>query len=102
MFIAPGWGWLFGSFILAGLKASGGAVRGALLSALAHPERKGQHIGLYESLLSVSILPAGLIGGVLWESVGPWLSFLLSLIAGLAGCAVYWLAGPGTDLRDRQ
>jgi len=72
------------------------------LSALTEPERKGQQLGLYESLLSLAILPAGLAGGVLWFFVGPWLTFLLASLSGLAGCAVYWLAGPPSqEVRDQ-
>jgi MFS family permease len=96
VFLAPGWGWLFGSFVIAGLKASGGATRGMLKNALSNPDRKGQHLGLYESLLSLAILPAGIIGGVLWFFIGPWSTFWLALLVGLAGCAVYWTSGPGT------
>lgn len=102
VFFAPGWLWLFAGFAIAGLRASGGAARGTLLTALADPDRKGQQIGLYESLLNLVILPAGLVGGALWFFVGPWLTFWLALISGLAGCALYWAAGPPSpEVPDR-
>jgi MFS family permease len=101
LFIAPGWTWLFGSFILAGLRSTGEAVRSTILSTLAHPERMAAHVGLYESLLSLSILPAGLIGGLLWSFVGPWSTFALALVVGLAGCGVYWFMGPG-EVREPE
>jgi MFS family permease len=102
IFLAPDWGWVWFGFVLAGVRASGSATRSAILSALTEPERKGQQLGLYESLLSLAILPAGLAGGVLWFFVGPWLTFLLASLSGLAGCAVYWLAGPPSqEVRDQ-
>jgi MFS family permease len=101
LFVAPGWVWLFGSFVLAGLRSTGEAVRATVLSSLAHPERMAAHVGLYESVLSLAILPAGFAGGLLWSLVGPWSAFALSLAAGLIGCVVYWFGGPG-EIRAPQ
>ncbi len=101
VFYAPGWGWLFGSFVIAGLQAAGEGARKALISDHLQPERRGQHAGLYESLLSLALLPAGLMGGGLWFFVGAWSAFWLALLLGLAGCALYALAGPGSFPWDR-
>lgn len=101
VFIAPTWIWLFICFILAGLRQSGEAVREAMLGSLASAERRGQEIGLYETLLRLALVPAGLIGAVIWFLVGPWLAFLLAMFAGLMGCFVFAAIGPAVIMKGK-
>lgn len=100
VFYAPGWGWLFVSFVIAGLKTSGAVMRDSVLDSWIAPTHKGQQIGMYESSLSLAILPAGIMGGGLWLFVGAWSAFWLAFLSGLAGCAFYALAGPTARPRD--
>jgi predicted MFS family arabinose efflux permease len=91
---APHWGWLFLSFLIAGFKTAGGPVRGVVLTKLANPEREGQHVGLYETLIDLAVLPAGVLGGVLWQFIGVGIPFWLALIGGLIGCAIFYFFAP--------
>lgn len=92
--LVRGWGWLALCYVLAGLRSAGSPVRSTLLAELANPERSGQHIGLYESVLNLAILPAGLFGAWLW-TLQPATPFWLALWVGLIGCGVYAAFGPG-------
>lgn len=102
VFYAPGWGWLFASFALSGLQAAGATTRKAVITDLTLPQHMGQQVGLYESVLSLAVLPAGFMGGVLWLFVGVWSTFWLALLLGLAGCVFFALAGPAARLPDQE
>ena len=91
---APHWSWLFLSFFIAGFKTAGGPVRGVVLTKLAKPQREGQHVGLYETLIDLAVLPAGVLGGVLWQFIGVGIPFWLALVGGLIGCGVYYFFAP--------
>ncbi len=101
VFIAPTWIWLFVCFIISGLKESGEAVREAMIGSMATPDRRGQEIGLYETLLRLAIVPAGIIGGAIWFLIGPWLAFVLAMFAGLMGCFVFAAIGPAMAMRGK-
>ncbi|MBI3241976.1 MAG: MFS transporter [Chloroflexi bacterium] len=91
---APSWLWLFAGYVISGLKAAGNPIRSALISDLVNPARSGQHVGLYESLVNLAVLPAGFIGGLLWIA-RPVLPFWLALATGLIGCVLFARLGPG-------
>jgi len=91
---ASHWSWLFLSFLIAGFKAAGRPARSVVLTKLANREREGQHVGLYETLIDLAVLPAGVLGGVLWQFVGVGIPFWLALIGGLIGCGVYYFFAP--------
>ncbi len=98
---APGWLWLFVGYVIAAFgKSAGSPIRSALISDLANPARIGQQVGLYESLVNLAVLPAGLMGGLLW-AVRPSLPFWLAMVAGLAGCVVLARVGPGNKVNSR-
>jgi MFS family permease len=62
-------------------------VERALVSDLASAETRATALGMHAALTGVGLLPASIIAGALWESVGPWSVFALgaSLSAGAAG-----------------
>jgi MFS family permease len=102
VFIAPTWIWLFICFIIAGLRDSGESVRQAMIGSMATAERRGQEIGLYETLLRLALVPAGIMGGAIWFLVGPWLAFLLAMFAGLMGCFVFAAIGPAVVMKGKD
>jgi MFS family permease len=69
----------------------------ALVADAAADDLRGTAFGLFNFVSGVSLLLASLIAGVLWESVGPYATFL----AGAAFTAV-GLLGTATLMRPRK
>lgn len=53
------------------------AVERAFVVDLVPEERRGTALGLYQTFVGLALLPASLIGGVLWETISPSATFLL-------------------------
>jgi len=80
-------------FALYGLyyAATEGAAR-ALVADLVPPAQRGGAYGLYNAAIGITVLPASLIAGVLWQGLGAWTGFgpsapfffgaLMALLAG--------------------
>ena len=66
-------------------------VQRAYLATLVPDKRKATGFGLYHMVVGVAILPASLIAGLLWDSVGPAAPFWLS--AGFAALAAMLFVG---------
>jgi len=60
-------------------------VQKAYLATIIPQEFKGTGFGLYNTLTGVAVLPASLMGGLLWDRLGPHATFLY-------GSATAWLA----------
>ena len=88
-------GWqIWALFALYGLyyAATEGAAR-ALVADLVPPAQRGGAYGLYNAAIGITVLPASLIAGLLWQGLGPWAGFgpsapfffgaLMALLAGL-------------------
>ena len=62
-------------------------VEKAFISEIAPKDLKGTMLGLHSTLVGMALLPASVIAGVLWDSVGGFAPFLfgavLSLISAL-------------------
>lgn len=52
-------------------------VERAFIVDLVPDERRGTALGLYQTFVGLALLPASFIGGVLWDTVGPFATFLL-------------------------
>src|SRR5207237_6748284 len=50
----------------------------ALVADLVHPEQRGTAYGLYNLAFSITVLPASLLMGAIWDWRGPTTAFLLS------------------------
>lgn len=92
-FSRTGWQvWLL--FGLYGLyyAATEGAAK-ALVADLVPPEQRGAAYGLFNAAIGVTVLPASLIAGILWQGAGNWTGFgasapfffgaLMALLAGI-------------------
>jgi MFS family permease len=79
---------LMGAFVIGGLREIGEPARKALIVDLARDDLRARSIGLYYLVRSLSIAPAGLMGGLLWR-FHPTLPFLLAGGFGLLGTGVF-------------
>ena len=63
-------------FALYGLyyAATEGAAR-ALVADLVPSEQRGSAYGLYNAAIGVTVLPASVIAGLLWQGIGHWTGF---------------------------
>lgn len=73
--LSPDAHWLLPAFIIAGLREIGEPARKALIVDLASEAHRGRAIGLYYLIRGLSVMPAPLIGGLLW-GIAPRLPFL--------------------------
>ncbi|MCA1812515.1 MAG: MFS transporter [Halobacteriales archaeon] len=90
--LAPGWLWTLPLFALYGVFSAGfETVSRAFAVDLAPREARARGLGMYHATVGMAALPAGIIGGLLWERVGPWASFAWG--AGLALLAALLLLG---------
>ncbi len=74
----------------------------ALIAEMAPPEARGTALGLHSALTGVALLPASIIAGLLWDTVGKSAPFILGGSLGIyIAVAVYYLvnlaAPPATE-----
>jgi MFS family permease len=61
----------------------------ALVSDLVPAETRGTAFGMYHGIVGITLLPASLIAGWLWQSVSPAAPFYFG--SGLAVLAMLWM-----------
>ena len=79
---------LAAAFAVGGLREIGEAPRKALIVDLAHAERRAQDIGVYYLMRGMIVMPAALIGGLLWK-VSPSAPFFVASVVGLGALFVF-------------
>lgn len=62
-------------------------VEKALLTDLAPADRKATVLGLHATLVGITLLPASLLAGLLWDRLGPGAPFYFGGVLGLAAAA---------------
>jgi len=87
------------AFVAAGLWEVGEPARKALIVDLAPAGARGRAVGLYYLLRNLSIVPASILGGLLWRTAGPAAMFYAAFAAGVAGLVFYTIWG--TQRRPR-
>lgn len=55
----------------------------AYVAALAPPERKATAFGVYHTVSGIALLPASIIGGILWDKIGADATFFYGAITGI-------------------
>jgi MFS family permease len=65
----------------------------AYLAELAGPEVRGTAFGVFHTAAGLMLLPASIIGGVLWDSIGPEATFLYASSLSLLSVLVFVLPG---------
>jgi predicted MFS family arabinose efflux permease len=89
---------LFAAFLLGGLKELGEPARKSLIVDLSPDDRRASTIGTYYTIRNLLVVPAGLIGGLLWQQA-PHLPLEAAAAVGLAGAALF--LATGTDRSER-
>lgn len=75
----------------------------SMLADLAGQERRGTAYGLYYAAVGAALLPASVVGGLLWDRLGPAVTFGASTaLALLAALLFATLLPPGGERRDRD
>jgi MFS family permease len=72
-------------------------VEKALVADLVAPEKRGTAYGFYNLAFSITVLPASLLFGLCWETLGAPISFLIS--ASVSICAAFLLLTVKTEAR---
>jgi len=78
--------WIWFLFVVYGFYYMTEAVQKAFVADLVSPELRGTAYGIYNFTISVTVLPASLLMGLLWDTVGSRYAFLVG--AGLAVTAM--------------
>lgn len=76
------------AFIVGGLREIGEPSRKAMIVDFAQESVRARSVGLYYLVRSLSITPAALIGGLLWN-IAPRVPFVTAAIIGIAGTVVF-------------
>ncbi len=79
--------------VLAGLREIGEPARKSLIVDLVDQDRRGEGVGAYYLARGLTVAPAPLLGGALWQ-ISPQLPFAVAAIAGMAGLVWYLWRGP--------
>jgi len=73
----------------------------ALVADLVRPEQRGTAYGLYNLAFGITVFPASLLMGTIWDWKGPTIAFLLSAIMGAtAAMLLLILVRPHPVLQD--
>jgi MFS family permease len=86
---------LVAAFCLGGLKEIGEPARKSLIVDLAPDDERARTVGVYYAIRNLVVVPAGIIGGVLWQQ-GPTRPLEAAFAIGSIGLVVFVLTG----LRD--
>ena len=76
------------AFVIGGLREIGEPSRKAMIVDLAQDNVRARSVGLYYLVRSVSIVPAALVGGLLWR-IAPEVPFIVAGVIGLIGTFVF-------------
>ena len=79
-------------FVLYGLhRAAIEPVQKTLVSELTPARYRASTLGAFQMITGLASLPASIIAGLLWESIGPWAPFTLSLLLTASSLALLTL-----------
>ena len=76
------------AFVVAGLREIAEPARKAMIVDLSRQECSGRDVGTYYSLRQITVMPASLIGGLLW-GISPYLPFYIAFAVGIVGAALF-------------
>jgi MFS family permease len=86
---------LLAAFFLGGLKEFGEPARKSLIVDLAPDHQRGRVVGVYYGIRNLLVVPAGIVGGLLWQRA-PALPLEVASVVGAMGAVVFVL----TSRRD--
>jgi hypothetical protein len=76
------------AFVVGGLREIGEPARKAMILDFANDGARARSVGLYYLVRSLSITPAAVIGGLLWN-LAPQVPFTIAGIIGMVGTLVF-------------
>jgi len=79
---------LVGAFFVGGLKEIGEPARKSLIVDLALDDRRARTVGVYYTIRNFLVVPAGLIGGILWQRA-PHLPLETAFVVSAIGAVVF-------------
>lgn len=90
---SPHYVWLL--FAIYGLfKGMSEGVQRAYLATLAPEDRKATAFGIYHASVGLALLPASIIGGILWDRIGPSATFIYGAVAALSAMVLFTIRSP--------
>jgi MFS family permease len=95
--LAPGEAALFGAFVIGGLKEIGEPARKALIVDLSLDHERARMVGLYYAIRNFLVVPAGLVGGLLWQRA-PHLPLEAACLVSAVGAVVFLATTRGERL----
>jgi predicted MFS family arabinose efflux permease len=94
---AHGFTMLVAAFVIGGLKEMGEPARKAFIVDLADPAERARAVGVYYTIRNLLIVPAGIIGGVLWK-YDPQAPLQVAGAIGMLGAAAFWITSRGRSI----
>ncbi len=86
--LANSFAWLVVAFIIGGLREIGEPSRKAMIVDFAAPHLRARTVGLYYLIRGLTITPAAVIGGLLWQ-IAPPTPFIAAFMIGIIGVVVF-------------
>jgi MFS family permease len=84
------------AFVIGGLKEFGEPARKSLIVDLAPDDRRARTVGVYYGIRNMLVVPAGLLGGLLWQ-IAPPLPLYAAFMVGVVGVGVFLRTSRGTS-----
>lgn len=81
---------LVAAFVIGGLKEIGEPARKSLIVDLAPDDRRASAVGAYYGIRNLAVVPAGVVGGILWQQA-PHLPLEAACVVSTLGLAVFLL-----------
>ena len=85
---------LIAAFAVGGLKEIGEPARKSLIVDLSPEDRRGATVGLYYGIRNMLVVPAGILGGVLWQQ-SPQLPLEVAFVVSGVGLVIFLIAARG-------
>jgi len=69
------------------------------------PERRGTAYGIYNAAIGLTVFPASLIAGLLWQGAGSWQGlgpsapFIFGAVLALLAGVLFWRLVPASETR---
>ena len=87
------------AFVIGGLKEMGEPARKSLIVDLSEAAHRGRSVGVYYTIRNLLVVPAGVVGGILWQRA-PALPLEAAALVATAGAVAYLVTSRGG--RDRE
>lgn len=89
---ASGKALLIGAFALyGGYTAMTAGVERAFIAEISPPQYKGTMLGMHATLVGIALLPASVLAGLLWDTVGTYAPFVFGAVLSLAAALILQL-----------